>query len=127
MKEYQGNEGMMKKSTLAKEDSQRAASGRSRYRTLSLVELIRKIVETGDLDALHEFHNNRPIFRYNNGPPLLLAEYLMELGRSLLRKGSAYSITQEKVDKAYDMTIEKFTNILISEFNKKEKGERSDH
>ena len=90
----------MKESILAREDGLQAPSLNSRYRTLSLIDLIRQIVDTGDLGALHEFHN-RPIFRYNDGPPLLLADYVMALRRSLLRRESAYPITLEIADKAY--------------------------
>lgn len=117
----------MKTALSANKNGQQAASRKSRYRTLSLVELIQQIVEAGDLEALHEFHNNRPIFRYNNGPPLVLAEYLMELREGIIRRGSVHFITHEKADKAYDMTIEKFTNIPMSQETAKYKnGETND-
>ena len=37
------------------------------YRRLSLIDLVRKIVENSDLLALEEFHENRTIFRVWHG------------------------------------------------------------
>ena len=37
------------------------------YRRLSLIDLVRKIVEESDVLALEEFHNNRTLFRIKKG------------------------------------------------------------
>lgn len=89
------------------------ASIKSRYRSLPLIDSIKEIVD-GDLDALHEFHNNRPVFSYNHGPPMVLVEYLTELRESVLRGGSTGSNALEAGDYAYNLTLEKFTNLRIS-------------
>ena len=72
------------------------------YRNLSLVELVRKIVDKGDRRALREFHNNRTLFRYSEGPPLLFTDFLKELRESAARKVWAPPNVIEIADMAYD-------------------------
>ena len=86
------------------------ASIKSRYRSLPLIDLIKEIVD-GDLDALLEFHNNRPVFSYNNGPSLVLVEYLTELRESVIRGGSTSANALEAAERTYDLTLEKFNNL----------------
>ena len=88
-----------------------ASGKKSWYRTLSLIDLIKEIANRSDLQALCEFHNNRPVFSYNHTPPMVLVEYLNELRESVLRGGSTSSNALEAADKAYDLTLEKFSNL----------------
>jgi len=75
---------------LAKNDRTQTIHGKkARYRTLSLVNLIREIADKSDLQALHEFHNNRPVFSYNNGPPVVLIEYRPDRDRHRKAKNPA--------------------------------------
>ena len=100
---------------LSKNDGRQTAYGKeSDYRSLFLVDLIKEIADRSDLQALDEFHNNRPVFSYNHGPPMVLVEYLTELRESVLRGGSTGSNALEAGDMAYDLTLEKFTNLPTS-------------
>jgi len=89
----------------------RKSSRRSRYRNLSLVELVKKIVDKSDRLALEEFHNNRTLFRYSGRPPLLFTDFLKELRESAAKKVWAAPNAIETADKAYDLTIDKFNNL----------------
>lgn len=83
----------------------------SRLRTMPLIELVEEIVNKSDPCALHELHNKRSIFRYHNGPALLLVEYLTALKDDAIRCGfSSYNIF-EAVEIAYDLTLDKFSNL----------------
>lgn len=86
----------------------------SRYHSLSLVDLIKKIADSDDSQALYEFHNNRSAFIYNNGPPLVFVEYLNELRKSIIRGGSTSFNVLQTADKVYDLTLEKFINLPTS-------------
>ena len=88
-----------------------AATSESRYRNLSLVKLVKKIVDKGDRLALEEFHNNRTLFRYSGGPPLRFIDYLNELRESAGKRVWAAPNALEVADKAYDLTIDKFNNL----------------
>jgi len=101
---------MMESIILSKHSGGPMASIESRYRSLPLIDLIREIADKGDIGALHEFHNNRQVFSYNNGPPMVLVEFLIELRESVLRGGSTSSNAFEAADKAYDLTLAKFNN-----------------
>ena len=96
---------------LAKNCESKKACGKSQYRTISLIDLIKKIANSDDSQALFEFHNNRSVFSFNNGPSLVLIEYLIELRESVLRGGSKSFNLFEVADMAYDLTKEKFTNL----------------
>jgi hypothetical protein len=81
------------------------------YRNLSLVELIKRIVERSDLQALEEFHNNRTVFYFKNGQPLRFIEYLNRLRENALRMRWQSRNSFEIADKAFDMTLDKFNNL----------------
>ena len=87
-------------------------SGRKlEYRELSLVDLIRKVVTKSDRLALHEFHNNRKLFRYDGDPPLLFIDYLNALRKSAAKMTWTTPNALELADKAYALTTEKFSNL----------------
>jgi hypothetical protein len=83
----------------------------SRLRTMPLIELVSEIVNKSDPGALHEIHNNRTIFRYHNGPPLLMVQYLTALKKETTEKSFSNFNTHEVSDKAYDLTLDKFNNM----------------
>jgi hypothetical protein len=99
-----------------------------RYRNLSLVKLVQKIVEKSDRLALEEFHTNRTLFTYGDRPPLLFIDYLNELRESTARRTWIAPNALEVADKAYDLTIDKFNNlprIKKSSRKAKRKGDRN--
>jgi hypothetical protein len=81
------------------------------YRSLSLLELIKRIVEAGDRQALEEFHNNRKVFCFKNGQPLRFIEYLDRLRESAIKMRWQSRSSLEIADKAFDMTLDKFNNL----------------
>jgi hypothetical protein len=81
------------------------------YHSLSLVELIKRIVEAGDRQALEEFHNNRTVFCFKYGRPLRFIEYLNRLRESAIRMRWQSCSSFEIADKAFDMTLDKFNNL----------------
>jgi hypothetical protein len=84
---------------------------KSRYRRLPLVELIKSIVEKSDRKALEEFHNNRTVFCYRKGDHLCFIDYLNKLRESEIRKAGASPNFLEITDKAFNMTVDKFSNL----------------
>ncbi len=82
----------------------------SRFRTMPLIELIEEIVHKSDPGALHEFHMNRSIFKYQEGPPQVLVEYLMSLKKAAIKGAFSSYNAVDAADKAYDITLEKFNN-----------------
>jgi hypothetical protein len=86
-------------------------TGESQYCNLSLVKLVRTIVDKGDRRALEEFHNNRTLFRYSGGPPSRFIDYLNELRESAAKRFWSAPKAFEVAEKAYDLTIEKFNNL----------------
>jgi len=87
------------------------SANKTSYRSLSLVELIKKIVEESDRIGLEEFHSNRTIFNYRGKPPLLFIDYLNELREATARKTWIAPNPLEVAERAYDLTIEKFNNL----------------
>ena len=83
--------------------------GRSRQ-TLSLVDLVERITGENDLLALQEFHQRRTVFRYRGGRPLLFAQFVDALRQSLLARQLA-GWHDDVHERAYDLTIDKFTNL----------------
>ncbi len=80
------------------------------YQHLSLLQLADLIARGGDCGALHELHDRRKIFHYRGEEPLRLAEFVDRLrreDRSRLWCGG----DPEIVDRAYDLTIGKFSNL----------------
>ena len=81
------------------------------YRSLSLIDLIKKIVANSDHQALAEFHHNRTLFSYNGSAPMLFIDYLNELRKSTAQREWPGRNAFEIADIAYDLTIDKFNNI----------------
>ena len=80
------------------------------YRGLPCDILIRRIGFRGDRAALNEFHNHRPLFRLNGGPPLLLIEFAEAV---LLDNTSARGAGSPTAvgDRAYDLVIDRFSHL----------------
>ena len=80
------------------------------YRRLPLTGVLRLVVDQADRLALHDFHNHRPVFQTWDGTHLRLAEYV-----DLLRRGSRArpwcGHDDNVVDRAYDLTIDKFGHL----------------
>ena len=103
------------------------------YRRLSLVALIKKIVEESDPLALEEFHNNRTVFRFRSGEKreMRFIEFLnglcerVEKDKSLGRQAFAIAAM------AYDLTLDKFSNLpgqpspLLKTYHDKGRTEKS--
>lgn len=80
------------------------------YKTLSLIELVRLIVEKSDALALIEFHSNRALFRYGDFQPLRFLDYLNHLKKDILIMAEPFLIPHEIAEAAYDKTLDKFHN-----------------
>ena len=80
------------------------------YGHFTLLRLAELIARDGDAKALHELHNNRKLFYYHSRQPFRLAEFVDKLRQSNPAcqwcNGEA-----EILEKAYDMTISKFSNL----------------
>jgi len=80
------------------------------YRTMSLIELVRRIVAVGDRDALAELHNNRPISAPAEGASCRIIEYIEMLKTEMLdgtrrRRG----LSDIAVEEACSMTVDRFS------------------
>ena len=93
------------------EGVKRPTTSDSRYRNLSLMKLVKKIVDKSDRRALQEFHNSRTLFHYNGGPPLHFIDYLNELRESAAKRVWSAPHALQVAEKAYDLTIDKFNNL----------------
>ncbi len=74
-------------------------------RCLSLVDLIKRIVDLSDREALHEFHANRTVLHLDDGRWVRLIDYV---------HNRFFKIKIENSDikeKAQDMVIDKFSNL----------------
>ena len=80
------------------------------YRPLSLFRLVELIARNGDRKALHELHNNRKVFCYHGDRPLRLAEFVDKLRQSK-PAWRWCNANPETLEKAYDLTISKFSNL----------------
>ena len=91
----------------------RMNNNREFYSGLSLVALIKKIVEESDLLALEEFHKNRTVFRFRYGEKrqLLFVEFLRLLCERVEKDKSLGRHAFEIAAKAYDLTLDKFSNL----------------
>ncbi|MBT62929.1 MAG: hypothetical protein CML13_06920 [Puniceicoccaceae bacterium] len=78
-----------------------------RYDSHSLFELLRVIVDTGDEQALAEFHNRRTVFKDENERAVLFTHFLHILRERALSQNWNYLV----VEKAVDLTQDKFTNL----------------
>ena len=82
------------------------------YEHLPLLELAELIADKADRTALHELHDQRKLFYYHSRQALRLAEFVDRLrleDRSRLWCGG----DPEIVEKAYDLTIGKFSNLPL--------------
>ena len=80
------------------------------YRRLSLFKLVELIAHNSDRKALAELHNNRRVFYYHSDGPLRLAEFVDKLRQS--KPGCRWcNANLETLEKAYDLTISKFSNL----------------
>ena len=96
------------------------------YGNLSLVKLVKKIVDKGDRLALEEFHNNRTLFSYKDKPPLLFIDYLNELRDSTARRTWIAPKALELAERAYDITIDKFNNLHVKNKSSQKAKSKSD-
>ena len=81
------------------------------YSELGLLQLADLVVSFADKAALREIHDNRKVFRLQDGKYLLLAEYLQHLKDHGLNANHNNSRTIILAEKAYDLTLEKFINL----------------
>jgi len=77
------------------------------YRSLSLVQLIKRIVKAGDRQALEEFLN-RTLFTYHGDRILVLTDYLNILRQVAEKMARPARNAVEIADKAYGLTLSKF-------------------
>jgi hypothetical protein len=81
-------------------------------RCLSLVDLVKRIVDLSDREALHEFHANRTAFHLDDGRWVRLIDYVHN-------RFSEIKIENSDVkEKAQDMVLDKFSNLpgsIVSE------------
>ena len=80
------------------------------YGQMSLLELSEHIITNGDLNALKELHDNRPLFHYKDGDLLLMANYLIKLKHRDIAKQWCGGDSMV-LEKAYDHALAKFLNI----------------
>lgn len=80
-----------------------------RYDHLSLVELAERIVAS-DRAALRELHDARPLFRLENGEPLLLAGFIERLTDTLWARNLAGG-DAGLLESACDLTVDKYVLI----------------
>lgn len=80
------------------------------YRSLSLIDLIGRIVYFTDPRALAEFHNNRIVFRYSRNH-LLCIDFMNKLRESAARSAWPGHKALDIADMAYDFTVDKFINL----------------
>lgn len=74
--------------------------------SLSLVDLIGCIVDSGNRAALFEFHDHRTAFRFNGSGPIRLAEFV-----GCLRGQESVHGNGAAAGHAYDLTIAKFSHL----------------
>ena len=82
----------------------------SRYETQSLHQLISIIGKIGDRQALNEFHI-RPFFIFRGENALTCTEYIDRCRKELSYSGRGAPNSYEIADRAYDLTIDKFSNL----------------
>jgi len=97
-------------------------------RKLSLLDLTRSIVERSDRQALSEFHERRSIFIDSRQEWVCLSDYLSLLRERALKNGGSSGLSDEEVEEAHDMALEKFFNLPdpISDSAKKPRNGNTD-
>jgi hypothetical protein len=80
------------------------------YQSMALTELVERIVRSSDRLALGELHDHRTLFRFRGGRPMLLAEFVEAL-RSTSLPVAITGHSHDVLERAYDITIDKFTSL----------------
>jgi len=80
------------------------------YGHLTLLRLAELIAHDSDKKALRELHDNCKVFYYHNNQPLRLAEFADKLRQSSHARQWCNG-ESEPLEKAYDLTISKFSNL----------------
>lgn len=80
------------------------------YQSLSLLRLSELIALDSNRRALSELHDNRSVFYYHDTKPLRLAEFVDKLRESKPARRWCAGM-MEVLDRAYDLTISKFSNL----------------
>ena len=84
--------------------------GRINYGKLTLLQLTERIVYKSEKSALEELHENRRLFPRKHQEKVRLVEYIAAIGQSpLARRWCGYD--DMVLDDAYDLCIDKFSNI----------------
>ena len=95
------------------------------YADMPLTELAELIARSDDRAALAEFHNSRALFRLRGGPPMLFAEFLKGLcDTPWATRFAGYNIAV--LEEAYDLTVDKFTNIPLATRSRRMKSSGPD-
>jgi hypothetical protein len=81
------------------------------YAVFSLMGLIARIVHAGDETALREFLEHRRVFRWGTGPVIGLPAYMFALRNAYLDRAHAPGFRLDVVDRAYDITLDKFSQL----------------
>lgn len=89
----------------------RQINGIRPYQAYSLPDLVERIVYQNDRHALDEFHNHRTLFHFKNENQLLFAQYVDRHRESAINTNSHAPNAEELADIAYNLTIDKFTNL----------------
>jgi hypothetical protein len=84
------------------------------YQKTSLARLANRIVRYGDKIALREIHDHRPLFRLRGKPTMLMAEFIKELCHCQWAQKFSQSNCRI-LDLAYDLTIDKYSNIPLGD------------
>lgn len=84
------------------------------YRKWPTHVLMRRIALRADRAALDEFHNYRRVFRFKNGPPLLLVEYVNTVFNEE-PPFRFFGLPTSVLDQAYNLTIDKFSVLPIDQ------------
>jgi len=83
------------------------------YCSLSLIDLLRKIVDDNDIQALEEFHKNRALFIYNGKRNLRFIDFITILCERVVKKKLPVNNAVELAEKAYDLTVDKFSSLPV--------------
>ena len=81
------------------------------YQKLPLIDLVKRIAELGDKRALEELHKHRPIFHVADMGSVCLTVFLNHLKERATIVRTETGRIFELADKAYDLTLDKFSNL----------------
>lgn len=80
------------------------------YDMLLLSDLIRRIVEERDQEALRVFHDHRTVFKLSGSRPLLFVDFVSELLKQPWARKTV-GCEAASLDRAYDMAVDRFRNL----------------